>query len=407
MSKKVPAIRLADLLSLAWGGLRRNKLRSGLTVGAIAFGVAVLVYLIALGLGLRDLTIGSVSRSSTLLSFTVTSAKRDIKPLNAESIQAIKSLENIKSVLPRLTLTGEVAFANKRAQVTVVGVDPGYFNVDDRARIATGVSFNEGDTTKMLVSRQFLRQYGLDTKKTPQITFDVLINNEQFGSAIKPISGVSVRGIVNDDNAAVVYMPRQYLEELLGKTPFDYEHFKVLIAESAGVSAIQPASEQVISQGYKVQTVVDTVDQINIVFSYITWTLGVLGGIAIMVASIGMFNTLTVSLLERTKEIGIMKALGVRRKDVRRIFIAEALLIGFIGGITGIVIAYALQASTILIFQFLALLTPDGKVPTLFLNQPLLLIGSLLFSLVIAMLTGIYPANRAAKLNPIDAIRHD
>jgi putative ABC transport system permease protein len=120
-----------------------------------------------------------------------------------------------------------------------------------------------------------------------------------------------------------------------------------------------------------------------------------------------MFNTLTVSLLERTKEIGIMKALGVRRKDVRRIFIAEALLIGFIGGITGIVIAYALQASTILIFQFLALLTPDGKVPTLFLNQPLLLIGSLLFSLVIAMLTGIYPANRAAKLNPIDAIRHD
>jgi putative ABC transport system permease protein len=404
---RVPAIRFGDLVILAAGGLRRNKLRSALTVGAIAFGVAVLVYLIALGLGLRDLTIGSVSRSSTLLSFTVTSAKRDIKPLDPSSIATIQAVPNVKTVLPRLTLTGEVAFGNRRAGATIVGVDPRYFGVDDRTRIVAGVAFNEGDTAKMLVSRQFLRQFAFDEKRTPGLTFDVLVDNQQFGSDVKPIKDVSVRGVVADDVSSVIYLPRPYLEQLLGNVAFDYEHLKVLIDDQAGVTAIQPASDAVISQGYRVQTVVDTVDQINVVFRYITWTLGVLGGIAIAVASIGMFNTLTVSLLERTREIGIMKALGVRRRDVRRIFLMEAILIGLLGGVLGIALAFALQSLTILIFQFLALLAPDGRVPTLFMNDPFLLAGSLIFSLVIAMLTGIYPANRAAKLNPIDAIRHE
>ena len=93
---RVSSIRYSDLLPLAWSALRRNKLRSALTIGAIAFGVSVMVYLVALGVGLENLTVGSVLRSSTLLSFSVSSFNKDIKPLNAAALKQIQQIQPVK-----------------------------------------------------------------------------------------------------------------------------------------------------------------------------------------------------------------------------------------------------------------------------------------------------------------------
>ncbi len=402
MSRVAP-MRFTDMLPLAWGALRRNRLRSMLTIGAIAFGVAVLVYLLTLGIGLRVLTIDSVRNSTTLLSFTVTTVNNDFFPLNDVGLSKVREIPQIAKALPRLTVAGEAAFGNKRASITIVAVDPDYFGLDERSKVVTGVPFNESDTNVMLVTTQFLRLFELDTAKTPLITFDLQADAKRYG-IVEPIKDVIVRGIVADTSAAAVYVPRQYFETLLKQEGRpNYEHIKVLVKT---IADIEPASSAVISKGYKVQTVVDTVDDINTVFSYIQWTLGVLGAIAIIVASIGMFNTLTVSLLERTREIGIMKALGVRQSDVRRLFLTEALLIGILGGAVGIGLAFAFQYLTILTFQVLALIA-EGIVPKLFVNDWYLLASAMGFSVLIASITGIYPANRAAKLNPIQAIRHE
>ncbi|CAN5117506.1 ABC transporter permease [soil metagenome] len=409
---KVASVRLVDLIPLAWGGLRRNKLRSILTVGAIAFGVASMVYLISLGLGLERLTVGNVLKSSTLLSFEVSSINKDIKPLNAEAVESFRTIPNVDRVLPKLTLKGSVDIPGKTSNVTVVGVDADYFTTLDKGKVRVGKSFGDGETNAMLVTTSFLTLFGLDQDKTPLITFDLGLDREyQLKSKIKD---VVVRGVVADDVATAVYVPREYIESLLTEVKPDYENVKITVTN---VAAIQDASAAVIAQGYRVTTVVDTVDEIKRVFGYIQVTLAILGGIAIVVASIGMFNTLTVSLLERTREVGIMKALGIRKGDVRRLFLTEAFLIGLLGGIAGIVMGHLFQQITIFIFQVLAVIA-EGTVPEIFQNTfPFMYqgisipiywpLGSLIFSLIIAGLTGIYPSNRAAKLNPIDAIRHE
>jgi putative ABC transport system permease protein len=409
---KAANTRLSDIIPLAWSGLRRNKLRSILTVGAIAFGVASMVYLISLGLGLERLTVGNVLKSSTLLSFEVTSINKEIKPLNAEAAAIFREIEGVDKVLPKLTLKGNVDIPGKTSNVTVIGVDAEYFSTLDKGKLQVGKSFGEGETNAMLVTSSFLTLFGLDQDKTPLISFDLGLDRE-YGVTPK-IRDVVVRGVIDDQVATAVYVPREYLESLLGDASPDYENVKVTVTE---VAAIEKASAAIISQGYRVTTVVDTVDEIKRVFGYIQLTLAVLGGIAIVVASIGMFNTLTVSLLERTREIGIMKALGIKKSDVRRLFLTEAFLIGLLGGVVGVLLAHFFQQVTIFIFQILAVIA-EGTVPTIFQNTfPIIYqgisipvywpLGSLVFSLLIAVLTGIYPANRAAKLNPIDAIRHE
>lgn len=401
MSGGIASIRLSDLIPLAWSALRRNKLRSGLTVGAIAFGVAVMVYLVSLGLGLQNLTIGNVLRSSTLLSFTVTSFNKDIKPLNDEAVAKVATIPQVTEVLPRLSIKGEISLVDKRYQATVIGVDPDFFAANQANPVKIGRPFGDGETTSMLVSTSFLKLFGLDQDKTPLVSFGMKLDSE-YGD-IPAVENMVVRGVISDDVAIAVYVPRAYLESLILKNKPDYQDARVLVKQ---LSDVEAASGAVIAQGYKVTTVVDTVDQINKVFSYIQITMGVLGAIAIIVASIGMFNTLTVSLLERTREIGIMKALGIRRRDVRRLFLAEAILIGILGGATGLGLALLFQQLTLFTFQVLALIA-QGSVPDIFQNSWYLSVGALAFSLLIAATTGVYPANRAAKLNPIDAIRHE
>lgn len=397
---KVASIRFTDLVPLGWSSLRRNRLRTLLTVGAIAFGVSILVYLVSLGIGLENLTVGSVLRSSALLSFNVTTFNKEIKPLNQAAFTQIEQLEAVEKVLPKMTVRGEVVLAGTVWQATINGVDPDYFSLNDQNPLKIGRPFTEGETNSMLVSTSFLKLFGLGEDKTPLVAFDINLDAE-YGPTSN-IKNATVRGVIADDAAVEIYLPRAYLESLLTRPP-DYQEMTVLVSD---LSKVEQATSNVIADGYRVTTVVDTVEEIKRVFRYIQATLATLGLIAIIVASVGMFNTLTVSLLERTREIGIMKALGIRRGDVRRIFMTEAMLIGILGGLMGLAFSVALQQVTIFIFQVLAIIA-EGTVPRLFINPWYLPFGSLCFSVLIALATGIYPANRAAKLNPIEAIRYE
>ena len=403
---RLGSIKLLDIIPLAWSALRRNRLRTSLTVGAIAFGVAVLVYLVALGVGLEDLTIGSVLRSATLLSFDVTTPNKDLNPLNHEALSRIQAIPQIKTALPTLslkgtaTLTGSDDGKEKVVPITILGVDPDYFLVNDQSTLVAGRSFADGETNSMVVSTSFLQVYGFPQDRAPLLNFSIGLD-KQYADPPIVINDTTVRGVVNDP-AISVYVPRAYLEQLLPTVP-DYTDIHVLVNS---VNDVSTAADKARALAFHVTTVIETVDEINQVFLYIRLGLAVIGGIAIVVASIGMFNTLTVSLLERTREIGIMKALGIKRSDIRRLFLVEALLIGLLGGLFGILLGVGLQQLTLFTLQVLALIA-NGVVPDLFINGWYLPVASLGFALSIAGLTGIYPANRAAHLNPIDAIRHE
>ena len=400
---RAASIRPSDLLTLAWSSLRRNRLRSSLTILAIAVGVAVMVFLISLGLGLEELTIGSVSKSAALHSLSIGTPNAEHLPLTVQTLAKAGAVVGVEQIFPQLTVDGQVSLSDKIANVTVIGVDPTYLQIDQNIRLTSGRMYRADDTLTMIVTTGFLKAYKLDLNKTPLITFNLILNKEKFPT-LPTLSEISVAGVVNADSNLSVYVPRVWLERVIGPDALPpYSAAKVHISNLDDIPRVADGIRRL---GFRVDTVTDTVSEIKKVFHYVQITLGSLGAVAIGVASIGMFNTLTISLLERTKEIGIMKALGVRRGDIQRLFLTEAALMGLIGGLAGISLAVILQQLTVFAFTLLAQAL-QGTVPQLFVNQPLIFGAFLAFSIIIALLTGLYPARRAMKLNPIEAIRFE
>jgi len=398
---KVASIRLNDLLGLAWSSLRRNRLRSFLTIGAIGIGISVMMYLITLGLGLEQLTLGSIEQSNALLTMTVQAGSQDLRPLVPASIDSLRKISGVQEVLPKLVSKGEADLETTKAPVTVNGVDGDYLGTSADTNVIIGRSFASDDSQTMVVTTEFLQLFGLDPAKTPLVEFDIVLNPVDYPDA-QPLTHVTVSGVI-DAQAAEIYVPRLYLEQAVAHNFSSYDSAKVKVANT---DAIESVSAAIISQGYKVQAVIDTVQEIQRVFKWIRIVLGGLGMVAIAVASVGMFNTLTISLLERTKEIGIMKALGVKKSDISRLFMSESILMGVIGGVVGIGLALIGERLTLFALYLLASLL-QGAVPQLFSNQPLVIAAFLALAILIAVVTGIYPAQRATKINPIDAIRYE
>ncbi|MDX1608073.1 MAG: FtsX-like permease family protein, partial [Candidatus Spechtbacterales bacterium] len=163
--------------------------------------------------------------------------------------------------------------------------------------------------------------------------------------------------------------------------------------------------EEIIEQGFNVVALSKTVEQANKIFTGIQAVLGTFGSIALIVSAIGMFNTMTVTLLERTAEIGIMRTIGASSGDIKILFLAEAVIVGFLGGIVGILIGTSIGFGLNALLNFVAS-RAGGTGVTLFRYPILFLLFIASFSTIVGFLTGLFPARRAAALNPLDAIRY-
>ena len=154
-------------------------------------------------------------------------------------------------------------------------------------------------------------------------------------------------------------------------------------------------------------SIVDQLDQIRTVFLIINSVLGLLGGISLLVASFGIANTMIMSILERTREIGIMKAIGAEDREIKLIFFFEAAVIGFTGGVIGSLAAWGIDAvANRLAYRFI--LKPQGASFVDFFHlPPWLWAGAIMFALGVSILAALYPAARAARIDPVRALRHD
>jgi putative ABC transport system permease protein len=189
--------------------------------------------------------------------------------------------------------------------------------------------------------------------------------------------------------------------ESLGEAP--YSEIKVKVAERKQVNTIRKTIE---SMGYPTTSVKDTVDQIDQAFIIIKSVLGGFGMVALFVAAIGIFNTMTISLLERTHEIGVMKAIGGRNRDVARVFTCEAAIIGLLGGLFGVLAGWALGLALNGLVNFIAT-SVGGEANDYFLLPIDFILIVIVFSFVVSTIAGIWPARRAAKLNPLEALRYE
>jgi ABC-type lipoprotein release transport system permease subunit len=183
-----------------------------------------------------------------------------------------------------------------------------------------------------------------------------------------------------------------------------YDTAVVRVADPVQLTAVR---QKLTDLGFGSFSIVDELDQIRTVFLIIDSVLGLLGGISLLVASFGIANTMIMSILERTREIGIMKAIGAEDREIKLIFFVEAAVIGLVGGVIGVLLAWGIDAlANRLAYRFI--LKPQGASFIDFFDLPLYLsLGAILFALIVSILAALYPASRAARIDPVRALRHD
>jgi putative ABC transport system permease protein len=209
-----------------------------------------------------------------------------------------------------------------------------------------------------------------------------------------------VKGVSNDAASLSAMIMMSELQRYV--TVKNYDRVQVRVTASAVLNATQ---DIILQKGYKVSALSKTVEQATKIFQGIQAVLASFGGIALIVSAIGMFNTMTVTLLERTNEIGIMRTIGASPLDIKILFISEAVVVGFLGGVVGIAIGVAI--GVILNFSLNAVAGAYGGVAVTLFRYPMwfiIFISS--FSGIVGFMTGVFPARRAAALNPLDAIRY-
>jgi ABC-type lipoprotein release transport system permease subunit len=185
------------------------------------------------------------------------------------------------------------------------------------------------------------------------------------------------------------------------------EGYDLAIVRVADPVQLTGVRQKITELGFGSFSIVDEIDQIRTVFLIIDSVLGLLGGISLLVASFGIANTMIMSILERTREIGIMKAIGAEDREIKLIFFVEAAVIGVLGGVIGVLVAWGIDAlANRLAYRFI--LKPQGASFIDFFDLPLYLsFGAILFALVVSILAALYPASRAARIDPVRALRHD
>ena len=217
------------------------------------------------------------------------------------------------------------------------------------------------------------------------------------GRVISPPQEYKIVGVFQDDKRSRIYAPLSDLESMGIKK---YSIAKVLVDNQLALPGVR---EQIESLGLATRSVVDALKQVDRLFRIIKFLLGSFGLIALVVALFGMFNTLTVSLLERTREIGVMKTLGTLDADIMRLFITESLVITLAGSVLGI----GLGVVAGYLISFINASHKHTEMVMLFKFPLSFLIGVLLLAVVVGVLVGLYPAKRAKKISALDALRYE
>jgi len=209
-----------------------------------------------------------------------------------------------------------------------------------------------------------------------------------------------VKGVVEDDNSSFYYYQIADAKRL-GITV--YSQLKVLTNTKDNLSEVRKKIEFL---GFKTDSTADTVAQIESLFKTLRFILAALGTIALAVASLGMFNTMTVSLLERTREVGVMKAMGMLSNEVRELFLAESMIMGVGGGVFGILLGFSLGKILSLILTSISVVKGQGMINIAYIPW-FFTVFILTVSFIVGMATGWYPSKRARQISALNALRYE
>ncbi len=443
-------MRFFDLLSLIFYNLGRRKGRVALTAVGVVIGTASVVLLVALASGLQrnatrqfagigDLTIinvfpkfeaGPVMEASVNGKIVGGSGQPSTnKILNNQAIEEISALEGVAQVIPRDSLHYpgrlKVGKLENYAYVFAVAVpDTSILGYE----LAAGSSKLERGTA--IIGEAAARNWndpnwrpGQPQPEAPdilnkQVRF-ILTRWTQDGTTVEKSVSLRIVGLFKErrgetDYAMVVNMDdlTQWNEwgdgKRINRNKTGYEQLMVKAADTRNVTTL---ADTITNLGYQASTLQEYVEGINNLYTIIQIVFGGIGAISLLVAAIGIANTMTMAILERTREIGLMKAIGATNRNVMSIFLGEAAGIGLIGGMGGVALAWGLaQVVNVLAAGYLATqaaqMGADSAGQATYI-APWLPVFALVFSTVVGLLSGLYPALRAATMIPVLALKYE
>ena len=448
-------MKLKDLFLLAFSNLRRRKIRTLLTVLGVVIGTASIVVMVSLGLGMSESLLRSFQSSGSLTKINITNyggmgtnAKNKVE-LTDESIQSFESIPHVTGTSPSLEVYVTAKVGALQGDFSLRGVSQAYFQ---QMKLKEGTYPKKGDAELSLVygntvagsfhkGNNWDKEYSINPMKDtlfyifpeaqgttkpdkqetessqnkPQKKYIIKTSGVMEGSAEDYSEDSSY--VYADIDSLKAFLKKIYKKNLVpdpktGKNGkplryYSYDQAYVFVDDMNNVAAVQ---KQITDMGYSCYSQVEWLKQAQEQIKTTQLVLGGIGAVSLLVAAIGIMNTMMMSIFERTKEIGVMKVLGCDMGDIRNMFLTESALIGILGGIVGIVLSYGVS----FIINFLSAGGGEmvdsytggggGNISTI----PLWLAGfAIIFAMLVGMLSGYFPSVRAMKLSPLAAIRNE
>jgi putative ABC transport system permease protein len=443
-----------DLGELAFRNLREAVLRNSLTTLGIAVGVASLVAMLSLGVGLQNLANDRLSRSGLFDAIFVTPKsntptfgrpRNEIreptgppKPLNAAARKEIETIPDVTEVYPEIRFPTEIHFDGNPFTTVVAGVSPSG-KIDGSFDGMTGSFFSSPTANEAILQIDFARQlapqqpYGLigkdivlryaEREALPPDPGDKDSGSPGF-SVVPKDQSLRIVGVIETDPAGGLgafgrgrlFIPLQVAEtlraaqtndlrDLLRDSP-NQKNYESLTVRVSGASKVKDAEDAIKKMGFTTYSLLDATNGLRLVFAVFDLFLGIFGSLALVVASLGIVNTLVMAILERRREIGILKALGAADRDVRRLFFVEAGAMGLLGGICGVAIGW-LIGHAINFGTNIYLARRDLPAISVTAVPWWMVAAAIVFSILVSLAAGMYPASRAARLDPVQALRYE
>ena len=463
-------MKLRDLTELAARNLREAVLRNSLTTLGIAVGVASLVAMLSLGVGLQELASTRLSRSGLFDAVFVTTqanmrafggpprapadrvSTQPARKLDEDARKQLAQIKNVVEVYPEVRFPTEVQFEGKPYMTTVAGI-PASARSDGSFDEMKGAFFSGPQADEAILQIEFARDLSKQTdsligkdlvlryaEKEP-LPADAPAGNAAGKSAAKnsgaddaPASGgfslvpremkLHIIGVVETEPATGfggfgrgrLLIPLQIAQNLRIAQPTDMREmlrgntgkptYETLTVRVSSPKAVQTVEDTIKGMGFGTFSILDATKNMMLFFTVFDSLLLIFGSLALTVASLGIVNTLVMAILERRREIGILKALGAADRDVRRLFFVEAGAMGLLGGVLGVAMGWLIgRALTIGTNAYLKRQElPAIDISSIHWWMVALAIG---VSFFVSLAAGMYPASRAARLNPVEALRYE
>lgn len=465
-------MKLPDLTELALRNLRESVLRNSLTTVGISVGVASLVAMLSLGIGLQQMASRRLVRSGLFDTVVVTS-RREMRGMGREEERngpapgesrildeaarlEIEKLANVSEANPDIRFASELRYEDK-PHMTMISALPGSARSNDAFEGMQGSFFSADSAPEAILQKSFAEELlgktpplgapepNVAELAKPLLGKELTMVYAQRASSPGPVAGkanspgdevlgasysvvsreqkLKIVGVCDLDPESMrgptrgkVFLPLKLAENLHVMQPTDLREisraandqpvYSSLSVRVKNPSKVQGVEDAIKKMGFTTFSILDASRGLRQFFAVLYAFLGIFGSLALMVASIGIVNTLVMAILERRREIGIMKAIGASDADVKRLFFAEAGAMGILGGIVGVGLGWAI--GQVINVGTNIYLRRQSLPPEHFWAVPLWLVGgAIAFAFVVSLVSGLYPAGRAARLDPVQALRYE